>query len=461
MSMDRLSHLAELTEGRLHGLDQDFDAVSTDTRSLVRGEVFFALRGPRFDAAAFVAEAAARGAAGAVVEQPAAAAISQVQVSDTRQALAVYAARWRQLMATPLIGITGSNGKTTVKELCAAILRVRWPETAHARVLATAGNLNNEIGVPLTLLRLRPQHRVAVIEMGASKPGDIALLAGLARPQVAVLTSIGRAHIETMGGIDGVARTKGELLDELGTADTAVLNKDSEYFPVLADRASPATVRSFGSTPDADFCATDVQPVLHAGQQGFSFKMHSPAGTHDILLPLAGRHNVHNALAAAAAALESGAGIADVVCGLADARNVAGRLRTVTLASGVTVYDDSYNANPDSVAAAIDALRSIAGETVLVLGDMGELGADAQELHAAIGRHARASGAARLFCIGELSRATADGFGDGAEWFAELDDLCAALRPELTPGRNVLVKASRFMGLDQLVTALAADSEEG
>ncbi|MEE4185840.1 MAG: UDP-N-acetylmuramoyl-tripeptide--D-alanyl-D-alanine ligase [Gammaproteobacteria bacterium] len=459
--MDSLSHLAELTAGRLRGADARFVAVSTDTRSLQPGEVFFALRGPRFDAAAFVAEAAAGGAVGAVVEQPVAAAISQVEVADTRQALAVYAAHWRRLMATPVIGITGSNGKTTVKELCAGIMRMHWPQDAPSQVLATAGNLNNEIGVPLTLLRLRPEHRVAVVEMGASKPGDIAFLAGLARPQVAILTSIGRAHIETMGGIDGVARTKGELLDGLEAAATAVLNKDSAYFPELCDRAKPATVVSFGSMPDADFFATDVQPEIQAGQPGFRFTMHTPAGAHAMRLPLAGRHNVQNALAAAAATLAAGATIADVARGLASARNVAGRLRMCTLASGAILYDDSYNANPDSVAAAIDALRSVAGDTLLVLGDMGELGAEAEELHAAIGRHARAAGAARLYCTGQLSRATAAAFGDGAEWFAELDDLRAALLPELTDGRHVLVKASRFMGLDRLVAALTADSEGG
>jgi UDP-N-acetylmuramoyl-tripeptide--D-alanyl-D-alanine ligase len=459
MSMDSLRHLAEVTAGRLHGADQRFVAVSTDTRALLPGEVFFALRGPRFDAATFVAEAASRGAVGAVVEQPVAAPISQVEVADTRQALADYAARWRQVMATPVIGITGSNGKTTVKELCAGIMRMQWAGAAGPAVLATTGNLNNEIGVPLTLLRLRPEHRIAVIEMGASKSGDIAFLAGLARPQVAVLTSIGRAHIETMGGVAGVARTKGELLDGLGAGATAVLPKDSEYFPELAERAAPATIVTFGSGPDADFYATDVQPVMQADQQGFGFILHSPGGTREVLLPLAGRHNVQNALAAAAATLAAGANLAAVAAGLANASNVAGRLRTFRLASGVTLYDDSYNANPDSVTAAIDALRGVPGDTVLVLGDMGELGPAARDLHAAIGRHARTAGAVRLYCIGELSRATAAAFGAGAEWFANQDDLYAALQPELVAGRNVLVKASRFMGLDRLVAALTAGGE--
>ena len=460
MSMDSLSHVAVVTGGELHGADARFTAVSTDTRTLMPGEVFFALQGPRFDAGLFVAEAAARGAVGAVVDRRLQTGISQVQVTDTRQALADYAAGWRKQMATFAIGITGSNGKTTVKELCAAIMRMRWPRGEMDPVLATSGNLNNEVGVPLTLLRLRPEHRIAIIEMGASKPGDIAFLNDMTRPQVAVLTSIGRAHIETMGSLDGVARTKGELLDNLGPKDTAILNADSEYFAALAERASPARVISFGSKPNADFYATDIQSIVHAGQRGFSFELHAPELTQSIVLPLAGMHNVHNALAAAAATLQAGASIDDVTRGLANARNVAGRLRTVKLAAGATLFDDSYNANPDSVAAAIDAMQNLDGETLLVLGDMGELGPEAPELHAAIGRRARASGALRLYCTGDLSRATVAAFGHGAQWFDSVDELCAAVRPELTPGRNVLVKASRFMGLDQVVQALSAQTKD-
>jgi len=359
-----------------------------------------------------------------------------------------------------VIGITGSNGKTTVKELCAAILRVRWPRGVTDPVLATRGNLNNEIGVPLTLLRLRSDHSVAVVEMGASKPGDIRFLAGLVQPQIAVLTSIGRAHIETMGGLDGVARTKGELLDGLGRGATAVLPADSAYSAQLVERAAPARVLTFGTAAEADVRATHIEATVEAGQHECRFTLRAPELQQDIVLPLAGQHNIGNALAAAAATLALGARAEDVARGLAGARNVEGRLRTVRLACGATLYDDAYNANPDSVAAAIDAMQSLDGRTLLVLGDMGELGEEAAALHAATGRRARDSGAQHLYCTGELSRATAAAFGSGAQWFAETDQLCAAVRAELGPDCNVLVKASRFMALDRVVQQLTTAEGE-
>lgn len=466
MSMDTLQHVADATSGALRGADRGFLAVNTDTRTLQQNELFFALRGEHFDAGEFVALAADRGAAGAVVEQFAALDVPQIQVTDTRVALADYARAWRSQLGLPVIGITGSNGKTTVKELLAAIMRCAFDDksadnyvASSSAVLATIGNLNNDIGVPLTLLRLRPEHRLAVVEMGASQHGDIDLLAAIATPNIAIITNIARAHLEGLGSLDGVALTKGAILDRLGAGGTAVLNQDSPYFPALAARAGAAHVVSFGSSAAADVRAAGVQSRDVNGALGFEFELHTPQGAVPVVLPLAGAHNVVNAAAAAAAALAAGADLQHVQSGLQQATNVGGRLRSVSLACGATLYDDSYNANPDSMAAAIAEMQRLGGHVVLVLGDMGELGADADQLHAAIGELGHTSGAAALLCTGELSRAMAVAFGPQARWCASLDELEAAVREVLRPDTKLLIKASRFMGLDQLVSALQVDAE--
>ncbi len=453
--MTTLTDLSAIVGGTLHGADAPFSAVSTDTRTLGQGEVFFALRGARFNAAEFVAQAAELGAAGAVVDQPVATELPRIAVSDTRIALADFAREWRKRRGVSLIGITGSNGKTTVKELTAGICRVAFADEA---VLATAGNFNNEIGLPLTLLRLRDQHNVAVVEMGASQPGDISLLADIALPDVAVITNVARAHIEGFGSIETVARTKGEMLDKLAATGTAVLNHDDVFFTRWQQRAAAARIVSFGLSAAADYRADNIQPVVRKGRPGF--ELHCPAGAVAVVLPLAGRHNVVNALAAAAAAMAAGATLEHVRAGLAMAQNVPGRLRAFRGPAGAMIFDDSYNANPDSVAAAIAAMAEFKGEAWLLLGDMGELGEDAVELHQETGRLARESGAAGLLCIGELGKEIGAGFGPGARWFKSQAELEAALRDELIRGRNVLIKASRFMGLDRLVASLETAAAE-
>lgn len=456
MSMATLKQVATATRGELHGADAPFSAVSTDTRTLQEGELFFALRGERYDASEFVAAADAAGAAGAVVEALADTAMPQIKVVDTRLALADYARAWRLRHDLPVIGITGSNGKTTVKEMLAAILRCAHAAAGPEAVLATTGNLNNEIGVPLTLLRLRAQHRVAIVEMGASRRGDIAVLAAIGLPTVSVITSIARAHLEGLGSLDGVAETKGAIVDRLGDSGVAVLPQDSAYFEALARRAGVARVVSFGATDAADIFPTQVRPQSFADVQGFTFELCTPDGSIAIELPLTGVHNVVNAAAAAAAALAAGATLADVQAGLGGATNVGGRLRSFQLASGATVFDDSYNANPDSMAAAVREMQRLGGHVVLALGDMGELGDDAAGLHRAIGELARETGAAELICTGPLSQAMAEGFGAGAHWCATPSEAEAVLRSVLQSDSKVLVKASRFMGLDQLVHALRA-----
>jgi UDP-N-acetylmuramoyl-tripeptide--D-alanyl-D-alanine ligase len=460
--MGTLSGVAADVGGRLKGPDRTFDSVSTDTRTIGPGQLFFALRGERFDAGEFVADAAGRGAAGAVVERIAEIDLSQVEVGDSRLALGALARKWRQHFDIPVIGITGSNGKTTVRALTAASMREALQEYGNDVVHATRGNLNNDIGMPLTLLGLRDYHQAAVIEMGANHPGEIAVLADIAAANIAVITNAARAHLEGFGTIEEVARTKGELLDSLGANDTAVLNRDDVFFDEWAARIGDARLQSFGLVPEADFSATDINLIELDGQPAFEFKLVAPVGELEMVLPLAGRHNVENALAAAAAAVSAGATLEDVRAGLAASDNVPGRLRAFRARAGAMIYDDSYNANPDSVTAAIAFLEDLDGEPWLVLGDMGELGPDAASLHRGMGELARDAGIRGLFCVGELSREAAEGFGNGARWFGSIDELDQALQPELSAGRNILIKGSRFMGLDRIVDRIEpAESREG
>jgi len=456
MTMGTLASAARDMGGQLRGPDRSFESVSTDTRTLTPGQLFFALRGERFDAAEFVADAALRGAAGAVVERAISASLPQVEVPDSRLALGALARKWRQKFAIPMIGITGSNGKTTVKELTTAIMRVVFAAAGDDAVLSTRGNLNNDIGVPLTLLSLRDHHRAAVIEMGANHPGEIAALAEMAAVNVAIISNAARAHIEGFGSIEEVARTKGAIVESLGAAGTAILNRDDRFFAYWRGRVGAAKVQSFGLSAEADYRAENIRLAVREGQTGYEFDMITPVGNCPIWLPLAGKHNVLNALAAAAATLAAGATLDQVSIGLRTSRNVAGRLRAFTVPSGATIYDDSYNANPDSVTAAIRFLADLDGESCLVLGDMGELGPDALELHRGIGTIARDAGIDRLWCVGELSRATAAGYGDDARWFGSVTELGDFLLGELQPGRNILIKASRFMGLDRLVRRIEA-----
>lgn len=459
MSMTTLQRVAELTGGQLVGADAAFASVSTDTRTLQPGELFFALRGERFDAQQFLDEAARCGAAGAVTDRLPDISLPYIAVNDTRLALADFARGWRDQFRIPVVAITGSNGKTTVKELVAAVLRITHGGNTTSSVLATTGNLNNEIGVPLTLLRLRPGHAAAVIEMGASGPGEIARLASIAVPDVAVITNAARAHLEGFGSLAGVAAAKGEIIDQLAADGIAVLNRDDAYFTEWSARVGVRRCISFGMTASANFHSGPVRQVWHESRPAFQFELHTPSGTIAVTLPLAGRQNISNALAAAAAAMAAGASLEDVQAGFASSANVAGRMRAFRHASGAVIFDDSYNANPDSVAAAINSLRALDGEAWLVLGDMGELGSNAAVLHRGVGELARASGIRGLLCAGELSRETAAGFGDDARWFAAPDQLEQALLQELVSGRNVLIKASRFMRFDRLVKRIETEMQ--
>ena len=448
--MTTLAQVAESVHGVLHGPDRSFDAVSTDTRSLRADELFVALRGPNFNAADFIADAERIGAAGALVEQRQDSGLAQVVVADTREALGAFARAWRQRFDIPVIGITGSNGKTTVKDMTAAILRAQAGD--DAAVLATRGNLNNEIGLPLTVLELRAGHRAAALEMGASGPGEIEYLAAVAQPTVGIVTNAGPAHLEGFGSLEGVARTKGELFAALPADGTAIINRDDVFFDAWLARCPGCRVLSFGLGPHADVRATDIRD----DGASLEFTLHLPDTKFPVRLGMAGQHNVRNALAAAAASLASGVERGAVQQGLAAAVHATGRLRRLESATGAVIFDDSYNANPASLQAAIEFLAAQAGETWLVLGDMKELGPDSSRLHRETGAAALGAGLRRLLCVGDESRAAAEAFGKGADWFESQDALLAAVAGDLGAGVTVLVKGSRSMGMEKVAAALAA-----
>jgi UDP-N-acetylmuramoyl-tripeptide--D-alanyl-D-alanine ligase len=451
-----LAELARVTGGVLSGPNAAFGAVISDSRALEPGALFVALRGERFDGHQFVPEAQQKAAAGALVERQVATPLPQVIVRDALAGLAGFAAAWRCDFGGKVVGITGSNGKTTVKEMTGSILSCEGP------TLVTQGNLNNHIGVPLTLCRLESAHRYAVIEMGANHQREIAHLAGLARPDVGLVINAGPAHLEGFGGLDGVAKGKGEMFEALGIDGTAVINADDRFAAFWHGLARGAgRILTFGVRERADFSAQDVQG--RATDDGFvsEFQLVTPAGRRTVTLALAGEHNVMNALAAAAAAHAAGAGLDAIVAGLERMRAVAGRLEVKNLPVGARLIDDSYNANPASVRAGLRALAALEGQHWLVFGEMRELGEESPRLHAEIGEFARRCGVARLFAVGEEARHAVEAFGAGATWFASVEDLVASLRGGLAPSVTVLVKGSRSNRLERVAAALGAGAADG
>lgn len=445
--MRRLLDIARDCGGTLIGEDREFGAVCTDTRKLGAGELFVALRGPNFDGNTYLDEAARRGAAGAIAECDGPAGFSVIRVADGLIALQHAAQVWRARFKLPLIGVAGSNGKTTTKEMIAAILSCR------GATLATAGNLNNHIGVPLTLLRLGSEHRHAVIEMGANHEGDVTQLAGFAAPVIGIVTNAGAEHLEGFGSLEGAARAEGELFAALGHEGTAVLNVDDAFAGLWRDM-TVARIITFGLGAKADFTARDIHTAVSAKGFRTHFTLVSPMGEQSIELQLAGKHNVINALGAAAAASTAGATLADIATGLARMRAVAGRLQWREARAGAWIIDDSYNANPSSLQAAIDVLESVAGRRFLVLGEMGELGNFARDAHRDAGRYARAHGVERLFGVGEATRLAVESFGEGASWFADTAALAEAVDRELAADVRVLIKGSRSNRLERVVAAL-------
>jgi len=445
-----LAHFAGAMGGTLSAGDATFTAVSTDSRSIGAGELFVALSGPNFDGHDFVAAAAERGAAGAVVARRLPLALPQIVVDDTLRALQRAAESWRAQFHIPVIAVAGSNGKTTTKELIATVLAARGP------CLATRGTLNNHIGVPLTLLGLEARHTTAVIEVGTNHPGEVAALVPLVRPTVGIVTNAGAEHLEGFGDLDGVARAEGELFAGLEPGTTAVINADDSYAELWSQMSRAARQLSFGFAPQAQFRAVGLARA-GAMQQ---FELVTPAGRASVRLALAGRHNVVNALGAAAAAHAAGTSLADIASGLERARAVKGRLQAHDGANGARLIDDSYNANPSSLSAGLDVLAGFDGERWLVLGDMNELGAQSREAHVAAGREARARGVSRLFAVGAMTRESVGAFGPGAEWFADAAQLSNKVRGLLAPGVTVLVKGSRSNRLERVVEALRAAEQK-
>ena len=452
-----LREAARVVGGELRGEDRPYSVVSTDSRTLTAGALFVGLTGPRFNGADFVPAAAARGAVGALVEREVqGVALPQILVRDALGALQTLARAWRAVFTLPIVAVGGSNGKTTTKEMTAAILARRGP------CLATHGNLNNHIGVPLTLMRLEPSHLSAVIEMGANRRGDVAELVAIARPSVGLITNAGAEHLEGFGDLEGVARGEGEIVAGLAPEATAVLNADDAYFGLWREMARAGRTVSFGvRAPRADFRALNPVQAIERGEFATRFTLRSPLGERAVMLKAGGAHNIANALAAAAAASAAGASLEDIAAGLAEFRSVSGRLQLKHGLRDSWLIDDSYNANPSSVRAGLDVLRSLTGPTWLVLADMAELGEHASDSHADLGRYARECGVRRLFALGPQSSRAVETFGSGGEWFQDIESLIRRLQVELATGVTVLIKGSRVNRLERVVQALVGGGSSG
>jgi UDP-N-acetylmuramoyl-tripeptide--D-alanyl-D-alanine ligase len=452
---------ARAIAAKLSGANVGFTGVATDSRALQRGDLFVALKGERFDGHDFVAQAFDRGAACAIVSAERAAALegrgSLLAVADSAAALGALAAYWRRRFTLPVIAIAGSNGKTTVKEMIASILRA---EFGPAGVLATEGNFNNYIGLPLSVLRLREAHRVAAFEIGMNHPGETAALAAVAQPTIALINNAQREHQEFMRSVAEVAAEHAAVLNALPQDGVAVINADDDYAPFWREvvgrrnaEGASLSLHAFGLLASAA-----VSGRYRAEAWGSTLEVESPAGATTVELRAPGRHNVANALAAIAAATAAGAGLAAVREGLGEFRPVEGRLDTKTGVAGVAIIDDTYNANPDSARAAIAVLGKARGSRWLVLGDMGEVGEGGPAFHREIGEFARAAGVDRLLTTGTLASHAVAAFGPGGEHFSDVDALVLALRRELgsagAGATTLLVKGSRFMRMERVVAAL-------
>jgi UDP-N-acetylmuramoyl-tripeptide--D-alanyl-D-alanine ligase len=446
-----LAEAAQALNAERRGRDTRFTRVTTDSRAVAPGDLFVALRGERFDGHAFVAEALDKGAVAAMVAGAEAArrgaqwaGIPLLVVEDTRLGLGALAGFWRARFPGRIVAVTGSNGKTTVKEMIAGILRAQTGDAGQVAV--TPGNLNNDIGMPLTLLGMGAGQQFAVIEMGMNHPGEIAYLTSIARPHVAVINNAQAAHLAGLGSLEQVARAKGEIFQGLGAQGVAVINGDDPHAALWQALAGERKVIRFGLRAEAE-----VRGTYAGAPFGSAVEMITPEGRFSVALPVPGEHNVRNALAAAAAAVALGISNGVIGAGLEAFSGVSGRLQRKRGLHGATLIDDTYNANPGSVRAAIGVLAAAPGKKILVLGDMGELGDAARELHGEIGALARESGVDVLLALGELARSAAEGFGRGARHFEYIEDLLAELENLLAPEVTVLVKGSRFMRMERVV----------
>ncbi len=440
-----LSDAAKWSGAELFGQDVHFSGVEIDSRKVSPGSLFVALKGTHHDGHDHLDEAQSRGAAAAFVARPVPASLPLLIAEDTVSALGRMAAAWRQQFQLPVIAVLGSNGKTTVKELIGAILRQRDSDA----VLATQGNQNNALGVPLTLFRLGSQHRAAILELGANGYGEIAHLSEMAKPDIAVITNAGLDHIAGFGGIEGAARANGEVFSAMNGNGITVLNGDDECLAIWRQQAGGRPCLRFGFNPDVEVRGS-WQPRFDGGD----LTIESPWGRIQTRLHLMGSHNALNALAAAAACLALDIEADAVAAGLESVQPVAGRLQSRSGIGGAHIIDDTYNANPSSLAAALDTLAMMPGKNLLVLGDMAELGDEADAWHSWAGQSARATGVVALFAVGNLARLAAESFGEGAQYLTDSQALVKVLLPRLRPDVNVLVKGSRCMAMENIVSEL-------
>jgi len=442
----KLSEIAPALGAIHRGKDVKITGITTDTRQIKAGSLYIALSGERFDGHDFVKAAQEQGASAIIVEKTINSDLPSMRVTDTRKALGDLAKFWRQRFDLPVIAITGSNGKTTTKEMLKSILTA---ETSAAQVLANEGNLNNDIGVPLTLFNLQAQHRYAVIEMGANHSGEIAYLTSIAQPSCATITHCAPAHLEGFKSITGVALTKGEIFANLKSNGTAIINNDDEYAMLWKQLAAPHTVQTFALNNSADVTAIEVQ--LNDNSSNFTLK--TKIGEIAIHLPLPGQHNIMNALTASACALACGCSLKIIQQGVQLMQAVKGRLQVIKI-KNITLINDTYNANPTSLNAALGILNKHPSPAWLVLGDMNELGSQSANFHKEAGERARAIGVERLWAIGKMSHYAVESFGKGAQHFENHQDLIKSLCNQLSPETTVLIKGSRGMQMEKVVNAL-------
>lgn len=444
-----LSDIAKIVSGEFRGEDHAFTSVSIDSRTLKAGDLFIAIQGENFDGHAFVADAKAAGAIGAIVAQPLTLDLPHIIVADPLHALVKLATYHRQQFTIPIIALTGSCGKTTTKEMIAAILR------QAGEVLATQGNLNTDIGVALTLLKLNAQHQFVVLEMGANHPGEIANTVMQAQPLAAALVNnVHPAHLAGFGSIEGVAKAKGEIYQGLAKEGVAIVNDDDAFAPLWRDQLQGQKTLTFSLTKAADFTVQHLAMDEHGHA---SFLLRTPAGEIAVKLPIPGQHNVANALAAAAACFAIGISLQAIQQGLQQVPKVNGRLIRKAGLAGASIIDDTYNANLGSVTAALQLLATLSQQRIFVLGDLAELGSATEGHHTEIGKLAKKLGIDALFTCGKFSRLTFDAFAGRGEHFATQQELIAALQPLLDHNTVVLVKGSRSARMENVVSALLAD----
>ncbi len=449
-----LAEIAQAVDGQLIGADLSIEGVSIDTRKVMVGDLYIAIVGEQFDGHDFIEQAKDCGAVAILTAHHVATPLAQIMVTDTRLALAKLAGLVRDKVQPKVCGITGSNGKTTVKEMLATILAVQY------QVLFTQGNLNNDIGVPLTLLGLEERHQYAVIEMGANHIREIAYTSQYAQPDVAVITNVGAAHIEGFGSLDGVATAKAEIIQSLAKDGVAILNVDDAYFAKWQAIAEPRKVITFGVSPDADVRAENISSVEVEQHFNTQFDLLVAQNRVPITLTLAGEHNVKNALAASAAAIALGVSLEQIQQGLQQVKTVQGRLQLGIALTGGRIINDTYNANPSSLAAALQVLKDCSGELWCALGDFGELGADSEQIHHDMGVAIKQAGVTRLFAIGVMAKHSVQAFGKGAEHFATHKNLISALQQSMTTETVLLVKGSRAQKMERVVNALLLKVEK-